>query len=268
MKILLTGATGFIGSHVREALSGHEVVCLGRDLLDPHYPYPSEFFDVCLHLAWYVEPGKYLDSPLNHQWVDASLRLARAIRCRRFAVAGTCFEYAMSNQPLSESSPAVPNTLYAQCKLSLLHQLQQLGLELTWLRIFYQYGPREDPRRLVPYIIRSLLRGEPAALTPGEQVRDFLHVSDVAAAIVSALNLTGVVNIGSGTGVTVREIAQTIGKLTGRGELIRLGAKPYAAGDPMYIVADNSRLRSTGWKPRYDLRSGLAQTIHWWRQHL
>jgi nucleoside-diphosphate-sugar epimerase len=266
MKILLTGATGFIGSHVRDALTGHEVVCLGRDLLDPGYRFPTDTFDVCLHLAWYVEPGKYLDSPLNHEWVAASLRLARAIRCRRFAVTGTCFEYTMTDRPLAETSPAEPTTLYAQSKLALLRHLQAMDLELTWLRIFYQYGPREDPRRLVPSIIRSLRRGEPVALTPGEQIRDFLHVADVASAIVAALNLTGIVNIGSGTGVTVRHIAETIGDLTGRRDLIRLGAKPYAPGDPMHVVAETTKLRSTGWQPRYDLRAGLAQTIDWWRR--
>ncbi len=268
MKILLTGATGFIGSHVAQALAGHEIVTLGRDLLDPCFRLPASRFDVCVHLAWYVEPGKYLESPLNKDWVEASLRLARNVNCRRLVVTGTCFEYTMSAKRLSEYSSTVPDTLYAQSKLALLRKLEALELSPAWLRIFYQYGPREDSRRLVPHIINSVLRGEPALLTPGEQVRDFLHIEDVASAIatVATGNLTGAVNIGSGVGVTVREIAETIGDITGRRDLIRLGAKPYSSTDPMHVVADNAKLRATGWKPRYDLTTGLRHTVNWWKE--
>ena len=271
MKVLLTGATGFIGSHVARALTGHEVVTLDRpqhDLLAPDFRPPSSVFDVCIHLAWYVEPGKYLESPLNEQWVDASLHLARTIRCRRFVGAGTCFEYLPSNAPLHEFSPTGPRTFYAQSKLKLFEALQRLDLEVAWLRFFYQYGPGEDARRLMPHVINSLLRNEPCKLTPGEQVRDFLHVEDVAGAVcaVAKSQLTGAVNIGSGQPVTVREIAQSIGEIIGKSELVQLGARPYAPGDPMYIVADNTKLRSTGWLPKFSLADGLQQTIEWWRQ--
>jgi UDP-glucuronate decarboxylase len=290
MRILLTGATGFIGAHVTRALvrNGHKVHALVRsgsdlsriadvkdslrlvagDLLGDKIP-PLDF-PLCIHLAWYVEPGKYLESRLNTRWVEASLRFARTAHrngCLRFVAAGTCFEYAMSAQPLSESSPTSPRSLYAESKLALFHALQSLGMEVAWTRFFYQYGPHEDPRRLFPHIIRALMRGEPAKLTPGEQVRDFLHVEDVASAVaaVASSELTGAVNIGSGNPVTVREIAVKIGDLLGRRGLIEAGAMPYAPNDPMYVIADNTKLRSTGWKPRYDLDAGLRQTIEWWR---
>jgi nucleoside-diphosphate-sugar epimerase len=267
MKVLLTGATGFIGWHVARALAGHEVVTLGRDLLDPQFAFPASRFDVCIHLAWYVEPGKYLGSPLNQQWVEASLRLARAVNCRRFVAAGTCFEYDTSVGVLSESSPTRPDTLYGRCKLELFHALQKLDLNFAWVRIFYQYGPREDRRRLVPHVIHSLLAGQRAELTPGQQVRDFLHVADVGHAIaaVAASDLTGAVNIGSGEGVTVAELAGKIAGILGRPELLALGAKPYAPGEPMRIVADNAKLRATGWRPRYDLDAGLRDTVNWWK---
>ncbi len=259
MKVLLTGATGFIGFHVAAVLeqAGHEVTTLGRDLLSPGFRFPRSQFDICLHLAWYAEPGKYLDSPLNQQWVTASLRLAQEVNTQRFVAIGTCIE--------REST-----TLYAQCKLELFEKLQQLDTPVAWPRLFYQYGPREDPRRLVPYIIQSLLRGQPAELTPGEQVRDFLHVEDVARAIVAVAesNLTGAVNIGSGQPITVRALAGQIGAIIGRPELLKFGARPYAPGDPLPIVADNTRLLATGWRPRYNLDTGLRETINWWRQHL
>lgn len=275
MNIVLTGATGFIGRHVAAALqrAGHQLTPLtrpGYDLLQPDCPLPPGPFDLGIHLAWYVEPGKYLDSPLNDEWVRASLRLAQMVRCRRWLVAGTCFEYAMTNRPLAETDPATPTTRYARAKLELLRQWQALPSELVWVRIFYQYGPFEDPRRLVPHIITSLLRGQHAELTAGTQVRDFLHVEDVGSAIatVATSTLTGIVNIGSGTGMTVRQIAETIGELTGRPDLLAFGAKPMPPHDPPFVVADTTRLRSLGWHPRYDLCTGLAQTIAWWRQRL
>jgi nucleoside-diphosphate-sugar epimerase len=294
VKILLTGATGFIGSHVARALvhAGHEVHAVIRpnanpwritdilpslhiisgDLLNSSFILHPSSFDVCLHLAWYVEPGKYLESPLNRGWVDASLHFARALQtagCRRFVAAGTCFEYAESSKPLREDSQTGPRTLYAQSKLQLLNALQDLDIEVGWVRFFYQYGPFEDPRRLVPAVINALLRGDEAKLTPGERRLDYLHIEDVASAVavVAASTLTGPVNIGSATPVTVLDIGLKIGELLGRPELIKPGALPYGANEPMHIVADNSKLRTTGWRPRFTLETGLGDTIEWWRQH-
>jgi nucleoside-diphosphate-sugar epimerase len=290
MKVLLTGATGFIGAHVARALvgDGHEVHALVRAGSDPtrladlkqtlHIvegdllsgQLPPLNCPLCIHLAWYVEPGKYLESPLNTRWVEISLQLARAAEqagCKRFLAAGTCLEYAVSEQPLNESSPAGPRSLYAESKLALFHALQSLVMEIAWTRFFYQYGPRENARRLVPHIIRALLQRQPVKLTPGEQVRDFLHVEDVASAVVAVANshLTGAVNIGSGKGTAVRDLAWKLGDILGQRELIEPGAVPYSPNDPMYLVADNTKLRSTGWKPRYDLDAGLRRTIEWWR---
>jgi UDP-glucuronate decarboxylase len=274
VKVLLTGATGFIGSHTTRALvgAGHEVQALGLpqdDLLAPDFRAPASAFDVCIHLAWYVEPGKYLDSPVNDQWVTASLRLARTVRCGRFIAAGTCFEYASSEELLRESSPTDPRTRYAQSKLQLFHALQSLDREIAWLRFFYQYGPHEDARRLVPVVINRLLRGEEAKLVPGDRRRDYLHIEDVgsAVAMVALSQLTSAVNIGSGVATTVREIGLKIGELLGRPELVKLGALPYSPTEPMHVVADSTKLRSTGWRPRYDLDSGLPATIDWWKQH-
>lgn len=292
MKILLTGATGFIGSHVARALvaAGHEVQALvlpddnlGRihdvlpslavipgNLLESSFTLPPLSVDCCIHLAWYVVPGKYLESPLNRQWVDASGRLARAVQdagCPRFLAAGTCFEYAASDEPLRESSPTGPGTLYAQSKLELFNALTSLQMETAWVRFFYQYGPFEDPRRLVPVVINALLRGQEAKLVPGDRRRDFLHIEDVAGAVaaVAQSRVTGAVNIGSGVPTTVAEIGLTIGKLIGKPELIKLGVLPYSATEPMHIVADNTKLKSTGWKPRYGLEDGLRQSIGWWK---
>ena len=293
MKILVTGAAGFIGSHVTRELvrQGHEVhavvlpgidrsrvadlassLCfIEADLLAPSVALPDWRFDLCLHLAWYVEPGKYLHDPQNQEWVGASLRLAQRLKqegCQRFIGAGTCFEYAASEPPQSESTPTAPSTVYAQSKLELFRALPSVGIDFAWVRFFYQYGPYEDPRRLVPIVINLLLRGQEARLVTGDRIRDYLHIEDVASAVcaVAQSRLTGAVNIGSGIPVTVCEIASKIGKLLGRLDLIKLGACPDSPTEPMHLLANNTKLREgTGWNPRYDLDAGLRQTIEWWK---
>lgn len=102
-------------------------------------------------------------------------------------------------------------------------------------------------------------------------MRDFLHVEDVARAFVALLDseVQGAVNIASGTAVAVKDVIFEIGKLTGRSELIRLGALPLPADEPRVLVADVKRLHAeVGWRPTYELSEGLAGTIEWWRQNL
>jgi nucleoside-diphosphate-sugar epimerase len=293
VKILVTGAAGFIGSHIARELvrQGHEVHVLVRpqtdlwriqeirdslhfihgDLLDTSFRLPSTVFDACLHLAWYVEPGKYLHSRLNTDWVEATLRLTRNLKdagCPRFVSAGTCFEYVPCDPPQSESTPTAPSTLYVRSKLELFHALPSVGIDFAWVRFFYQYGPYEDARRLMPVVINRLRQGQEAKLVTGDRLRDYLHIEDVASAVcaVAQSQLNGAVNIGSGVRMTVRDIALKIGELLDRVDLIKLGAFPDSPTDPMHILADNTKLREgTVWKPRYDLEAGLRQTIDWWK---
>ena len=303
MKVFITGATGFIGSHVTRLLlsEGCEVHALVRessdlwrindvvpslrlvrcdllafDALNAHLERIQP--DLCIHLAWYAVPGKYLTSLENLSLLNASLHLASrlaSLGCQRFVGIGTCFEYDTRLGYLSETSPTRPRNLYAASKLALQVVLEQLanttGMEVAWLRLFYQYGPFENERRLVPSIICSLLRHQVAKVTQGEQIRDFLHVEDVAAAIwaVAQSDLSGAVNIGSGKPVAVRDIVTRIGAILNRPELIAPGALPYNPSDPLFICANNRRLtESTTWVPRHDLEQGLQHTIVWWQRHL
>jgi nucleoside-diphosphate-sugar epimerase len=300
VKLLLTGATGFIGSHIARALvrAGHEVHALvlpnddpwrirdllpslpmiQADILDPSFAPPPTRFDLCLHLAWYVVPGKYLEAPENRDFLRASVAFASAMAragCPRFVATGTCFEYDTHLGLLSESSPTNPRSLYANCKLQLFHELQALGaatgMGIAWPRFFYQYGPGEDPRRFVPVVINNLLRGEPFTVPPNEQTRDYLHVADVASAVcaVARSRLTGAVNIGSGEPTSVRQMTTQIAAIIGRPDLIKVGTQPYAPDDSPRIIADNTRLREqTDWVRRYPLDAGLRDAIDWWKTRL
>ncbi|HWF08023.1 MAG TPA: NAD(P)-dependent oxidoreductase [Bryobacteraceae bacterium] len=296
MKVLVTGASGFIGSHVLPVLlrGGHEVHAICRatapalqgvqthtaDLLTADLPALLESIQPThlLHLAWDVPPGKFWTAEENIAWLDASIRLLQAfagVGGRRSVGAGTCAEYEWSRSGLfRESDCGTPATLYGACKSSLgtiaARLGEQDGLEVATGRVFFPYGPREPRERLVPSVIRSLLRGEPAGCTDGRQSRDYIYAEDVAAAFVTLLesDCVGAVNIGSGAGIAVREIVTAIGEITGRPELLRLGALPSKTDEPAEIVADVSRLRALGWQPRHSLREGLERSVEWWRARL
>jgi nucleoside-diphosphate-sugar epimerase len=296
MKALVTGGTGFIGAWIVRALLGRGVevrVAARKDSsrerlagLDERIEWvTADLFgdptldrvalcagvDLVVHAAWYAVPGKYLEATENLTCVSGSLALLEALALagvRRAVFVGTCFEYDFDYGWLSESRPIKPTSLYAAAKAGTRLMAERIargnGLSFAWVRPFYQYGPFEDARRLVPYVIDTLLRGETAQVTRGLQVRDFLHVADVGAAIaaVAVSDLEGIVNIGSGAPVTVREIVATIAAILGCERQVAFGARPDNPTDPPFICADNRRLvEGAGWSARFDLRSGLEDTI-------
>jgi nucleoside-diphosphate-sugar epimerase len=295
-KIILTGASGFIGRHCIQPLldSDYHVHALYSgsapvqeaaslhwhkiDLLDD-----SATADLVsklqathlLHLTWYAEPGKFWESMLNREWTHASMHLYEQFQKhggQRLVGAGTCAEYDWSDGVLNETKTVIkPGTLYGQCKAELFSRTQEFSknkkLSFAWGRIFWLYGPFEDKRRLVPYVITSLLSNEIAKCSEGSQKRDFMHVQDVANAFVALLNSNyeGAVNIGSGAAVAVKDLVETIGTQTGKGNLIQLGAVPTNKEEPPEIFAEASILKQIGFIPQYSIDAGLKQTIGWWK---
>jgi nucleoside-diphosphate-sugar epimerase len=183
--------------------------------------------------------------------------------------AGSCAEYqSQDGACVEDETPCRPSTLYGVCKNAVQEILRAYcrltGLSSAWGRIFFLYGPAEHPDRLVASVIRALLAGRKARCTDGLQVRDFLHVQDVADAFVALLDsdVTGPVNIASGRAVEVRTVVRTIARQLGRPELVELGAVPSRPGEPAAIVADTRRLeREVGFRPTLGLEEGLARTI-------
>jgi nucleoside-diphosphate-sugar epimerase len=231
----------------------------------------------CVHLAWCAEPGRYLEAPENVESLDATLALLRTLTevgCRSVAAAGTCAEYDTDGGWLREDTPLRPRTLYAAAKASAGMMAQQLtkggDTTVAWGRIFYPYGPLEDRRRAVPALMLSLLEGRRFAASAGEQVRDYIHVSDVADALITLMDSgsAGAFNVSSGVPITMRSLMEAIGEQVGRTDLIDFGELPYRSWDPMFICGDNSRLKALGWAPKVTLQRGLQETIAWWRSQL
>jgi nucleoside-diphosphate-sugar epimerase len=299
-RVLVTGATGFVGRRVLGPLveAGHEVHAVSSrpapeagpagvrwhrsDLLtDPGGVAARVAPERLLHLAWYAEHGRFWTSPENLRWVEATLALVRAFASAggtRAVLAGSCAEYqwGLPGPCLERGTPLRPATLYGSAKHATRTVLEAaapgLGIELAWGRLFFLYGPGEDERRLVASVAGALLRGERAATGAGTQLRDFMHVDDAGAALaalVAAPGVRGALNVASGEGRPVRELIEAIAREAGRPELLDVGALPPRPGDPGELVAGVARLRDeVGFRPRIDLERGLAETVAWWRSQL
>jgi len=294
-KVLLTGATGFIGTALTNELirRGYEVHALVyptalekkesfiqyemnlmdskaiKDFLSTHH------FENLIHLAWYVGPKCHIHN-LNLNWTVATLNLLSAFienggKC--FLGAGTCSEYEYKyGYLLEDETPTDPQTLYGNGKNAVYNlakvYCKQNGCRFKWPRIFNLYGPNEKPQRLMPSVINACLNGEDVKVSDCLKFQDYLHVEDTARGIADVFesDLEGAVNICSGKPVQLREIVNKIAALTDFKGNILWGAIPAAFGDEV-VVGNNEKLRSTGWQPKYTLEEGLKQTINWWKQH-
>ncbi len=295
MKILITGGTGFIGSAlVRKLVSeGHKEVyvfaknisntfridsikdkinLIEGDILNPK-SYVDQIInikpDVVYHLAWYAEPGKYLTSIENLEHLKYGINFIKflfELGVKKIIITGTCFEYDTSYGYLSESTPEKPEHLYSSCKLALKKVAEQLSyiyeIPLIWARIFYLYGPYEHPNRLIPYVINSLFSNKKVELrSHGLQIRDYLHVDDVAQGLICLLNeeKTSTYNIGSGNPVRVRDLVNQIAEILGKKELISFAPETTQFNEPMFICSDNTKLKKLGFKQEKNIERYLEQ---------
>jgi nucleoside-diphosphate-sugar epimerase len=289
MKVMVTGASGFLGRYVVANLvrSGFSVVAVGRetpqsmdavefipfDLLqgDPHGLVSAAGATHLIHLAWYTEHGKYWSSPLNSEWVQATANLAQAF-CQtggqHIIAAGTCAEYDWSEGYCVETtSPLKPNSVYGNAK-DTTHRLltglsETYSVPCAWARIFFPFGAGENRERLVPALIDALRGVRSPFGVNGARSRDFLHAFDVAEGFKALLvaRAHGAFNISSAQPVQVRELVEMLARQVHADPAPILQLPGSRVNEAMLLVGDNTRLRSLGWKPQLSLFEGLLRTI-------
>jgi len=297
MKVLVTGASGFIGSHVVEELveRGYEVRVFLRynstgyvgnlskvppevlDRLEMYWGDIRDFtsvaravegVDAVLHLAAQISVPYSFQNPIDFA-MNNVVGTTNVLKAEIFGG---------SDYPLSETSLRLPRSPYAASKVGADAMVKSFyyayGLNTLIIRPFNTYGPRQSPRALIPWIILQALRGDTVRLGNLKPRRDFTYVKDTARALVLALESdTGggeEINLGVGRSYSVLEIVETVGKVMGKKlkvvqdeSLIRPTRM-----EVFNLISDNRKAREIlGWEPQVPLEEGIRRTVEYFREN-
>lgn len=266
LKVLVTGATGFVGRHLVSALldKGFEVRAVARnveaaqalpwfnqvefvaaDIQDPNLDVAAlaEGIDVIAHLAWSGLPNYQAlfhferNLPLDYAFLKRVIEAGVS----QVMVTGTCFEYGLQSGPLSEAIAPQPNTPYGLAKHTLRQFLEALQRQqpftLQWARLFYLHGEGQNPNSLLASLDRAIDAGDAQFnMSAGDQLRDYLEIREAAAmlaALVARRDVTGVINCCSGQPVSVRALVEQRVAERQANIALNLGHYGYSVHEPM-----------------------------------
>lgn len=300
-RVAVTGATGMLGATLIRMLAARGIGVLAlsrvdsakRDNLPIHplvrsvecdlanlraIPKQSERYDAFYHFGWAGTSGAARNDTCL-QWANVryaldAVELASRLGCEVFIGAGSQAEFGRYDETLTPDTPVNPETgygisKYAAEKLCGL-RAHELGMRFLWPRIFSVYGPMDGDNSLTMSTIKTLLAGEKARFTAGEQVWDFLYSEDAARALM-LLGEKGkdgtVYCIGSGKPVRLRDTICEMCEIVAPGSKPGLGEIPYPPGQVMHLCADISNLRAdTGFSPQIAFSEGIRRTVNWYKE--
>ena len=278
MKIAITGANGFIGKNLIDAILQNvadvEIVAIVRNAsttdinadpavkvvqIDIHHP-PDNVYeeigtpDILIHLAWDGLPNynalHHLESELPKQYEFLSELVKSGLKS--LVVTGTCFEYGMQSGKLDENMSAAPNNSYGFAKNSLRQQLEYLQKEiefnLTWIRLFYIYGNDQTGGSIFPQLKKAIKNGDDTFnMSKGEQLRDYLDVKQVAENIANLAFLEkniGLINVCSGSPISIRGLVEGWIVKYSWDIKLKLGHYPYPTYEPLAFWGSTEKLHS------------------------
>ncbi|MBI1805219.1 MAG: GDP-mannose 4,6-dehydratase [Ignavibacteriae bacterium] len=304
-RILITGATGFIGSHLlRRFVEAGIAVTAVRYRPDLNRQWEGNIHwsiadltdaeavetiikankpDIVFHLAAklggdrsfeFAQQAVVVNFLGTHNLLSS---LGRNLGGRgRIVMLGTSEEYGNSKVlPITEDQPSNPVSPYSASKTAatqfalLYHRL--FDLPVVVLRPFIVYGPGQPPAMMIPELIQSVLEGKDFSMTEGKQTRDFVYVEDVVDCILAAATAKDVdgevFNVSSGEERAIRTVAELIVRLMEGKSRLLVGARPYRQNEAWRLYGSNEKAqRLLGWLPKTTLEEGLRQTINWCRE--
>lgn len=306
-RVLVTGAAGFIGSHLVKRLldEGAEVHVLLKagdstwrikDHLDRLVVSESDIADLSslqstiprikphlvFHLAALVDVARVWDAvlPMTRTNLLGTINLLTALQKSSFEMfvhTSSSEEYGAAPAPCREDQRELPISPYSFSKLSSTHFCQMAAktfdLPITTLRLFPAYGPFQESGMFIPSAITALLKTRAFQMSPGEQKREFNFVDDVVEAYLRVAGCSAargeVLNVGNGIPYTLKQVVGMIQQLIGGDLKVEIGALPYRKGEGAESYCDNSKLRRlTGWSPQVSLEEGLQLTVEWYKSRL
>ena len=265
MRLLITGASGFVGSHLSHGLqaAGYDVIALSRgdcdlrDLEAVRRRFSAAAPEVIIHLASKMAPGRELYDTQEHIesniLATANVCLATPEKLRLLVMFGSSDEYGGNVAPFDEEMPTAPISVYGWSKISALALARilcgQRSIPYTWLRPSLFFGPRVSEKLFFGHVLYKCIRDETVALTACEQTRDFLYIDDFVQMMISLLRSPErahgrIWNVSSGQPRRLRAVAELIHRLVGRGRL-EFGAIPYRSNEIMEFYSTPARFRST-----------------------
>jgi nucleoside-diphosphate-sugar epimerase len=283
MKILVIGS-GLIASSIVQRLEfeGHDLLVYSRSVnptihcsqLQGNIFEFAEFSkvftwkpEIVIHTAWITTPRSYKDDPSNFEYTKFTHRLAQYIHnsdVKHLIVLGTCAEYGHQSGPSTAGVTNLsPRTLYAEQKVVALQAIKEILHEsttrLTWARVFYPYGPNQDQKRLIPYLIHSLKSGIPIQLADISSVHDWITTRDISSAISWIINNKAPIEIDIGTsnGFTNLELLTTLENILQIKNLLPKCSEHIFGQSEVFVAGKNSPLFNSGWSPKDSLTSGL-----------
>ena len=293
MKIVVTGASGFLGSWICRVLAlNHEVIALVRptsevyrlsgirkvSVVPRETPQWSEFIgeakpDVLILAGWWGVGNQDRNEERQFENIEAMKQLAFAAResgAKTVIGVGSQAELGPVENSITEDLPDNPTTKYGMAKAQARQALGEIFKEsetrFVWMRIFSTYGPLDTGAWLIPQTVDSLSRGKSMDLTKGEQEWSYLHAYDLARAfeaVVGNPSAAGTVNVGNPQTIILKNAVTKIAQILGAEELLNFGAVAYRDDQVMKLQPACETLISIGWKPVVSFDSGVAQTIAW-----
>jgi nucleoside-diphosphate-sugar epimerase len=289
-KIIVTGATGFVGSHCLDLLKNknYQVFAISkskRQDLDNIKWIEADLFnfleidsvmkktqgDTLLHLAWITTPGVFYESLENNLWVESSLNLIEAFLAqggKKIVIAGSCAEYDWNKKEMMEDEEVSPSSLYGKSKLLLYKEVkkrcQRTNADLAWGRIFNVFGPKEHPAKIIPLIIRAALSNKKIQCLAKDDIRDFIYVKEVANIFLTLMesDFNGIINIATGKGSSIKDLASLIEQRLSVSNICDF--KQNFSVFPE-VVGNTKNLEKLNYRFKFNLDYSIDETIRWWR---